>query len=170
MTDTADETPFDDLITANRSFAQAFALARLDGVARAGVAMVTCMDSRIDPLAMIGLAPGDAKILRTPGGRLTDPAFVGLVLAVNLLQVERVLVVQHTRCAMSSATEQQLSDRLSEASRKDASWMSLGVITDRLASITDDVHKLRAHPLVPSSVAVGGFVYDVDTGLLGPVT
>ena len=72
--------PFDDLLAANREFAGHFTFSGFDGVAHAGVAMVTCMDSRIDPLGMIGLAPGDAKILRNPGGRVTDQALVALVL------------------------------------------------------------------------------------------
>jgi carbonic anhydrase len=161
-----DASAFDDLLAANRAFAEKFSLAGFDGVARAGVAMVTCMDSRIDPLGMIGLAPGDAKILRNPGGRVSDQVLVALVIGVHLLGVDRILVVQHTRCAMASSTEQELRGRLSEASGMDASWMSLGVITDQAASLREDVARVRSHPLVPPDVAVGGFLYDVDTGLL----
>ena len=160
---------FTDLLAANKHFAESFDLAGFDGVARAGVAMVTCMDSRIDPLGMIGLKPGDAKILRNPGGRVTDQVLVALVLGVTLLGVERVLVVQHTRCAMASASEAELHKRISSASGIDASWMSLGVITDQLESIREEVAKVRAHPLVAPHVTVGGFLYDVDTGLLEPV-
>lgn len=167
MTETA--SAFDDLLAANRAFADTFSLSGFDGVARAGVAMVTCMDSRIDPLGMLGLKPGDMKVLRNPGGRVTDQALVALVLSVNLLNVNRILVVQHTRCAMGSAGELELRAQLTEASGVDASWMSIGVITDRTATIRDDVGKVRAHPLIGSSVSVGGFVYDVDTGLLQPV-
>lgn len=169
MTETADQSAFDDLLAANRSFAATFSLSGFDGVARAGVAMVTCMDSRIDPLGMIGLAPGDAKILRNPGGRVTDQALVALVIGVNLLGVDRVLVVQHTRCAMAAASQAELQHQLANASGADASWMSMDVIPDQVASIKDAVAKVRAHPLIPASVAAGGFLYDVDTGLLQPV-
>jgi carbonic anhydrase len=127
------------------------------------------MDSRIDPLGMVGLRPGDAKILRNPGGRVTDQVLVALVLGVHLLGVNRVLVVQHTRCAMASASEAELRDRISEASGQDASWLSIGVIEGQVASIRHEVAKARAHPLIPSSVPVGGFLYDVDTGLLHQV-
>jgi carbonic anhydrase len=157
---------FDDLLAANRSFAADFGLAGFDGVARAGVAMVTCMDSRIDPLRMIGLEPGDAKILRNPGGRVTDASLVALVVGVHLLQVGRILVVEHTRCTMASATEQNLRRRISEASGLDAGWMSFGTITNQRDGLAEDVARIRSHPLIPSSVAVGGFLYDVDTGLL----
>lgn len=169
VTETADRTAFDDLLAANRAFAGTFSLSGFDGVARAGVAMVTCMDSRIDPLGMIGLVPGDAKILRNPGGRVTDQALVALVLGVHLLGVDRILVVQHTRCAMASTSESELRRQLSDSSGEDASWMSLGVITDQVASIEDEVAKARAHPLISSSIEVAGFLYDVDTGLLRPV-
>ena len=169
VTETTTLATFDDLLAANRSFAQTFTLSGFDGVARAGVAMVTCMDSRIDPLGMIGLVPGDAKILRNPGGRVTDQALVALVLGVNLLRVDRILVVQHTRCAMASASEQELRRQLTEATGVDASWLSIGVTVDQVASIKEEVAKVRSHPLIPSSVAVGGFLYDVDTGLMQPV-
>lgn len=157
---------FDDLLAANRSFADDFRLSGFDGIAKAGVAMVTCMDSRIDPLGMIGLKPGDAKILRNPGGRVTDQALVAVVLGTSLLQVNRVLVIQHTRCAMASAPEDELKQRVSDATGEDASWMTLGAIGDQRATIEADVHKVRSHPLVPASTEVGGFLYDVDTGLL----
>lgn len=166
---TTNPTDFDDLLAANRSFADSFALGGFDGVARAGVALVTCMDSRIDPLGMLGLRPGDAKILRNPGGRVTDAALIALVLGVHLLQVERILIVEHTRCAMAGGTEQELRRRLTEASGHDASWLSIGIITDQVATVRDDVGKVRAHPLIDSDVAVGGFLYDVDTGLLNRV-
>jgi carbonic anhydrase len=169
VTETADPAGFDDLLAANRAFASSFSLSGFDGVARAGVAMVTCMDSRIHPLGMLGLAPGDMKVLRNPGGRVNDDTLVALVLSVHLLNVKRILVVEHTRCAMASATEQEFRDKLTKASGVDASWMSIDVITDREATVRDDVSKVRAHPLIGSSVTVGGFVYDVDTGLLQPV-
>lgn len=158
--------PFSDLLAANRAYAQTFALSGFDGVAHAGVAVVTCMDSRIDPLGMLGLKPGDAKIFRNPGGRVTSAALEALVLGVHLLGVERVLVVPHTRCAMASATLEELRIRVGESAGQDASWQSFGVVEDQVAALEDDVRKVRSHPLIPDSVQVGGFVYDVDTGLL----
>lgn len=162
-------TDFDDLLAANRSFADSFSLTGFDGIARAGVAMVTCMDSRIDPLGMIGLKPGDAKILRNPGGRVNDQELVALVLGAHLLQVKRVLVVEHTRCAMASSTEDQIHERISGSTGTDATWMSIGPISDQHRQLKADVHRVRSHPLIPESVEVGGFVYDVDTGLLEQV-
>jgi carbonic anhydrase len=157
---------FDDLIDANRAFARDFDLGGFDGVAHAGVALVTCMDSRIDPLRMLGLKQGDAKIFRNPGGRVTEAALEALVLGVHLLNVKRVLVVPHTRCAMTANTEAELREKVGTSAGQDASWQFFHVVRDQLASLEEDVRKVRSHPLIPDSVAVGGFVYDVDTGLL----
>jgi carbonic anhydrase len=160
------EDAFADLLSANRTFAETFDLAGFDGVARAGVAIVTCMDSRIDPLGMLGLVPGDAKIFRNPGGRVTPQALEALVLGVHLLQVRRILIVPHTRCAMASATLEELRQRVGESAGQDASWQTFGVVEDQVGALRDDVRKVRSHPLVPESVAIGGFLYDVDSGLL----
>jgi carbonic anhydrase len=157
---------FDDLLEANRQFAHDFKLAGFDGVAHAGVAIVTCMDSRIDPLGLVGLKPGDAKIFRNPGGRVTDQALEALVLGVHLLNVQRVLVIPHTRCAMASSTQQELRRRVGESAGSDASWQRFSVVEDQVAALREDVQRVRSHPLIPEAVAVGGFIYDVDTGLL----
>ena len=157
---------FDDLLDANATYADSFPMAGFDGIAHAGVAMLTCMDSRIDPLRMIGLAPGDAKIIRNAGAQLTDSALEGLLLAVHLLGVRRVMLVAHTRCAAASNTEDDLRRLVGEASGVDTSETSWHVVTDQEQSLRDDVARLRDHPLVPDTVAVGGFLYDVDTGRL----
>ncbi|KQY64073.1 MULTISPECIES: beta-class carbonic anhydrase [unclassified Nocardioides] len=157
---------FDDLLTANRSFADDFQLGGFDGVAHAGVAIVTCMDSRIDPLNMLGLKAGDAKIFRNPGGRITEAALEALVLGVHLLNVDRILVVPHTRCAMASKSEQELREAISKSAGQDASWQYFHVVEDQVASLAADIRALTAHPLIPDTVKVGGFIYDVDTGLL----
>jgi carbonic anhydrase len=157
---------FDDLIAANREFAKGFDLGGFDGVAHAGVAIVTCMDSRIDPLRMLGLKHGDAKIFRNPGGRVTLPALEALVLGVHLLGVTRILVVPHTRCAMAASSEAELRKLVGESAGQDASWQTFHTVDDQVAALEEDVRKVQAHPLIPDSVAVGGFMYDVDTGLI----
>jgi carbonic anhydrase len=159
-------TDFDDLMAANREYAASFAGGDFDGVARAGAAIVTCMDSRIDPLRMLGLHYGDAKIFRNPGGRVSPDALEALVLGVHLLGVNRVLVIPHTRCAMTQSTEAELRDRIGASAGVDASWQPFHVIDDQVAALEEDVRKVRSHPLIPDSVAVGGFLYDVDTGLI----
>jgi len=157
---------FDDLLDANRRYAETFDLAGFDGIAHAGVAIVTCMDSRIDPLAMLGLRPGDAKIFRNPGGRVTPQALEALVLGVHLLRVERILVVPHTRCAMTASSEAELRRRIAESAGVAADWQMFNVVTNQVAALEEDVRAVRTHPLISDRVQVGGFVYDVDTGLI----
>ena len=162
---------FEDLLAANEDYAssQAEALKGFDGIARAGVAIVTCMDSRIEPLRMLGLTHGDAKIFRNPGGRVTDAALEAIVLGVHLLNVRRVLVVPHTKCAMTQLTENQLREKISELSGQDAWWQHFNVVTDQEAALFEDVRRVTTHPLVAGRVEVGGFIYDVDTGRLAQV-
>src|SRR6478752_9295569 len=119
------------------------------------------MDSRIDPLGMLGLKPGDAKIFRNPGGRVTPQALEALVLGVHLLQVDRILVIPHTRCAMASASEAELRERVGKSAGQDASWQSFHVIEDQRAALAEDIARVRSHPLIPDTVRVGGFLYDV---------
>ncbi len=158
---------FDDLLAANREYAEKFDNGGFDGVAHAGVAIVTCMDSRIEPLALLGLGLGDAKIFRNPGGRVTPQAMEALVLGVHLLNVKRILIVPHTRCAVASNTEAELRSKLAESAGQDASWLDLTVVVDdQVRALAEDVAKVRSHPFVPDDVKVGGFIYDVDTGLL----
>lgn len=160
---------FSDLLAANKDFAKNFNLGGFDGVAHAGVAIVTCMDSRIDPLRMIGLKAGDAKIFRNPGGRVTDAALEALVLGVHLLNVQRILVIPHTQCAMTSATEEEFRAKITEAAGVDASWQSFNPVSDQRQSLRADIMRLRTHPLISNDVKSAGFIYDVDTGLLNPI-
>jgi carbonic anhydrase len=155
---------FADLLAANARYAENFDEGGFDGVAHAGVAIVTCMDSRIDPLRMLGLQPGDAKIFRNPGGRITPHALEALVLGVHLLNVNRILIVPHTRCAVATSTEDELRRRVSESAGVDASWQPFHVVDDQVRALAEDVAKVRSHPLVPATVRIGGFIYDVDTG------
>jgi carbonic anhydrase len=161
-----DDHQFDDLLAANRTYADHFTMSGFDGIAHAGVAIVTCMDSRIDPLRLLGLQAGDAKIVRNPGGRVTEAALEAVILGVHLLGVDRVLVVPHTRCAVATHTQAELRDRVSESAGQDATWQIFHVVEDQEAALRDDVRKVRTHPLIPERIAVGGFIYDVDTGLL----
>jgi len=157
---------FADLLAANATYAESFGDGGFDGLAHAGVAIVTCMDSRIVPLAMVGLGHGDAKIFRNPGGRVTPQALEALVLGVHLLGVERILIVPHTRCAMASSTQEELQARVSASAGVDATWQRFHVVTDQLVALAEDVDRVRCHPLISDRVKVGGFLYDVDTGRL----
>lgn len=157
---------FDDLLQANLHYAEQFQDGGFDGIANAGVAIVTCMDSRIEPLSMLGLRIGDAKILRSPGGRVTPDVLTGCILSVHLLQVERIMIVPHTRCAMGSGDDSSLAAKVSAATGTDISGMVLGSTPDQAAGLAYDVQLLRTHPLMGTRAEIGGFLYDVDTGKL----
>ncbi len=159
-------TGFDDLLEANAEYAKHNDILGFDGIAQAGIAIVTCMDSRIDPLGMIGLHAGDAKIFRNPGGRVTAAALEALVLSVHLLGVNRILIIPHTRCAMASNNEQELREKITQSAGQDASWQGFHVVSDQEGALRADVLGVRAHPLIGGRADVGGFMYDVDTGLL----
>ena len=157
---------FDDLMETNRCYAESFPHADFDGIARAGVLMLTCMDSRIDPLDVIGLKHGDAKILRSPGGILSETMLQGCILGVHLLGVERILVMPHTKCAMASGTDADIRELITQRSGLDTTWVTFGASPNQLTRLNADVAALRNHPLLKDRVEVGGFMYDVDTGLL----
>lgn len=160
---------FDDLLEKNKNYAASFSEGGFDGIARAGVAVITCMDSRIEPLRMLGLNLGDAKILRSPGGRVTPDVLVGCILGVHVLNVDRILVVPHTRCAMASGTDAEIAEKVLKQDGTDIRGMTLGASPDQTSAVRYDVTALRSHPLITGWAKVGGFIYDVDSGLLTEV-
>lgn len=157
---------FDDLLEANLRYRAEFHDSGVAGVAARGLAVLTCIDSRIDPLAMLGLQAGDAKILRNAGARVTPDSLRSLVLASNLLGARRICVVQHTSCAMVGSTEDEMRARVSEASGADASGWEFLVSQDQTATLRADIALIRACPLIPDDVEVGGFIFDVHSGEL----
>jgi carbonic anhydrase len=148
--ESTDDT-FDDLLANNKKFAERFDQHGFDGVAHAGVLMITCMDSRIVPLEMVGL---------------TTSALAGCIAGVHLLQVNRIMVIPHSRCAMAAADDDVIIEKIRNASGVDASWVRFGASADQRRTLHRDVEKLRNHPLIGDRAVVGGFYYDVDTGLL----
>ena len=156
---------FDDVLAANADYAANYGLRGLEPRAARGLAIVTCMDSRIEPLQMLGLKPGDAKILRNAGARVTDDVLRTLVLARYLLGVERVMVVAHTRCRMAESGEEQVHAAVKAAGGPDTRAMSFLVSPDQEASVTGDVQRVLSSPYL-DQIEVGGFIYDVDTGKL----
>ena len=159
-----DET-FDDVLAANEAYAHGFRLEGLEPVAAKGLAVLTCMDSRIEPLAMLGLAPGDAKILRNAGARVTDDVLRTLVLASYLLGVDRAMLVAHTKCRMASGEEDDVHDAVAAAGGPDTRSLAFLVSSDQEETLRDDVQRVRSSPYL-TNLQVGGFIYDVDTGRL----
>lgn len=158
-----DET-FADVLAANESYARRFRHRGLKGHAAEGLAVVTCIDSRIEPLDMLGLEPGDAKIMRNAGARVTPDVLRSLVLASHLLGVDRVMVIAHTDCRMTGS-EEDVHAAVRAAGGPDTSAFDFLATEDQERSVRADVELLRASPFL-GGVRVGGFRYDVDTGRL----
>jgi carbonic anhydrase len=159
---------FDDLLAANRRYQDHFHDPGVTGRAAKAMAVLTCIDSRIDPLAMLGLQAGDAKIIRNAGARVTPDALRSLILATNLLGVERVCVVQHTDCAVVGSTEDEIRGRVAEARGLDADGWDFLAQPDQLATLAADLQVIADCPLLPERLQVAGFVFDVRTGELVP--
>lgn len=154
---------FDDVLAANAAYQEGFGLAGLEARAQRGLAVLTCIDSRIEPLAMLGLAPGDAKILRNAGARVTDDVLRTLVLARYLLGVDRVMVVAHTKCRMAGGSEEEVHRAVQDAGGPDTRSIAFLVTTDQEQSLRTDVQRARSWPYLHGT-PVGGFMYDVDSG------
>lgn len=161
---------FDDVLAANADYTRHFALNGLPPVAARGLAILTCMDSRIEPLEMLGLKPGDAKILRNAGARVTGDVLRTLALATHLLGVNRIMIVQHTKCKMASATQEELNATILAESGYDVRSLDFQLIDDQRSTLLHDVQKIRSWPFLPPDVRLAGFIYDVDTGAIEVVT
>jgi carbonic anhydrase len=156
---------FADVLAANQRHAETFEASPLEGTAAKGLALLTCMDSRIDPLAMLGLAPGDAKILRNAGARVTDDVLRTLVLASYLLGEDRVMVVAHTNCRMTCGAEDDVHAAIRAAGGPDTRSISFLTTDDQESALRADVQRVRSWPYL-GNVTVGGFLYDLNTGRL----
>lgn len=157
---------FDDLFAANRDFVKEFKSQDLTGEAKKGLAIVTCMDSRIDPLRIVGMSAGDAKILRNAGARVTEDVLRTLILATYLLNVSRVLVMPHSDCRMATGTEDEIHNAIFEKSGVDTRGIEIKTVTDQIDALKSDLIKIEQFPLLPKGIAIVGAIYDVKSGKL----
>ena len=157
---------FDEILAANQEFQKSFQSQDLTGFAVKGLAIVTCMDSRIEPLKVVGMKGGDAKILRNAGARVTEDVLRTLVLATHLLGVKRVLVMPHTDCRMASADEPTIHQTIFDASGIDTRSIEIRTVSDQLAALKTDVTRILTYPLLPQGIEVMGAIYDVKSGKL----
>ncbi len=155
---------FEELLAANTAYAEGFTLAGIAPVAARGFALVTCMDSRIEPLTMLGLHPGDAKILRNAGARVTPDVLRSLVLATRFLDVREIAVMQHTNCALAGESDDGVRSRLEAQGTEDVAGWEFLAMPDPDAALVADVARVRACPQLPAGVVTEGWRYDVGTG------
>jgi len=147
-------------------------------------AILTCMDARLDPAKYAGLSEGDAHVIRNAGGRASDDAIRSLVISYKLLGTKEWFVIHHSNCGMEFFTDSVIRGLLSKSLETAAlgaegfydvgtgpgshegefiDWLT---IADQATSVTDDVARIRRHPLVPKNIPIYGYIYDVYTGRL----
>ena len=175
----------DEVLQANAAYARAFGdKGKLAMPPKRRFAILTCMDARLDPAKFAGLSEGDAHVIRNAGGRASDDAIRSLVISHKLLGTREWFVIHHTDCGMETFTDEVmrglLRQSLDTAELGPGGWKDVGkgpgsaegdyidwlTIKDQAESVTADVKRIRAHPLVPRSVPVYGYIYDVRSGRL----
>lgn len=160
---------FSDLLEGNRLFVAKFRGSTLTGSAAKGLGIVTCMDSRIDPLAVVGMHSGDVKILRNAGARVTEDVLRTLVLATYLLGVNRILIMPHTDCRMAESEEADIHATIADQYGVDTRSLEFRTVSNQREALITDVIRIRSYPLLPDGVTVGGAIYNVATGALESV-
>ena len=170
--DTVADEPFqpnaDELIAHNASYVEQFADHDLSLRPRRHLAIVACMDSRMDIFQMLGLAHGDAHIIRNAGGVVTDDVIRSLVLSQRLLGTQEIILVHHTNCGLQTITEDAFKAEL-EAEVGIKPWWALECFTDPYADVLQSINRLQHSPFVRHKDHIRGFVYDVADGRLHEV-
>ncbi len=174
-----------DILNANAAYAADFGdKDKLSAPPAKRVAILTCMDARIDPAKVLGLREGDAHIIRNAGGRASDDAIRSLVISYKLLRTREWFVIHHTDCGMMSITDEKIAELLAQSlepasygpdgfydtgagpGSPEGQFINWMTFTDATQCIVDDVVRLRRHPLVPGTIPIYGYIYDVKTGRL----
>jgi carbonic anhydrase len=158
----------DDLIGNNRRYADSFTTEAPGKPARS-VAVVACMDARMDVYALLGLAPGEAHVFRNAGGAVTEDALRSLTVSQRHLGTTEVILIHHTRCGMQTFTDEAFKADIEADTGIRPAWAS-EAFADLDSDVMQSVARVRACPFLPHRDAVRGFVYDVGTGLLREVT
>jgi carbonic anhydrase len=175
----------DEVLRANAEYANSYgSKADLALPPARGLAILTCMDARLDPAKYAGLSEGDAHVIRNAGGRASDDAIRSLVISYKLLGTKEWFVIHHTNCGMEFFTDEVIRGLLASsletaelgadgfrdvgtgpgsAEAKFIDWLTF---TDNALSVVEDVSRIRGHPLVPGAIPIYGYIYDVATGRL----
>jgi carbonic anhydrase len=158
----------DELLRNNQRYAAAFDKGDLRPAPARKVAVVACMDARLDPARALGLEEGDAHVIRNAGGVVTDDAIRSLAISQHLLGTEEIILLHHTDCGMATFTEDEFRRRMVEAAGVKPTWAAES-FEDADEDVRQSIARIRASPFIPRSDAVRGFVYDVASGRLREV-
>ena len=159
----------DVMQAANEVYAESFDDGELPMPPGRRLAIVTCMDARLDPAKFLGLGVGDAHVIRNAGGLVTDDAVRSLVISHWLLGTEEVAVLAHTDCGMLTFSNDHLRSKLHQEAGADASEVDFKPFPDLEESVRKSVQTIRESPLLPDSLDVSGWVYDVRSGRITEV-
>jgi carbonic anhydrase len=132
------------------------------------LAILTCMDARVDVNALLGLRPGDAHVIRNAGGRASSDALRALAISQAVMHTREVMVIHHTDCALGRFSEAQLHERITAASGHSFEE-ELGCFTDPIEAIAQDLERLRVCPYLPARDKVRGFIYDLTSSVVSEV-
>jgi carbonic anhydrase len=159
----------DELVQANRQYAETFDRGELAAAPARHVAVVTCMDARLHPETFLGLDLGDAHVIRNAGGRVSDDVLRSLIISSHLLGTNEYVVIHHTDCGMLNVTNDDLWQTLAEETGADASSIDFLPFADLEQSVRDDVRHIKESLFIPEETTVRGFVYDCRTGRLSEI-
>ena len=158
----------DDVIANNERYAAGFTKAGMPPVPAKGLAVLACMDARLDVHKILGLEEGDAHVIRNAGGVVTDDEIRSLAISQHLLGTEEIVLVHHTDCGMLKFTDDEFAGKLEEATGEWPPW-SPHSIADLDESVRASIRRITDSPFIPETDSVRGFVYDVETGRLREV-
>jgi carbonic anhydrase len=161
-------TVTDTLVENSKRYAAAFDKGDLPLPPGKKVAVLACMDARLNPYGLLGLEEGDAHVIRNAGGVVDDDAIRSLAISQNLLGTEEIVLVHHTDCGMLTFTDEELARKLEDETGQRPEW-SAHAFDDLEADVRAGIEKIRQSPFIPRTDSVRGFVYDVHTGSLNEV-
>ena len=173
----------------NKNYTEIFDKGDLASKPSKSIAILTCMDTRINPLKLCGLNIGDAHIIRNAGGRVTDDAIRSLIISYKLLGTKDWFIIQHTDCGLSKINDKEIADLLEidleTSTLENGNWKSNKNSKSEAGSnyghkikwytfkfkreYLEDLEKIKKHPLIPKNINIYGFIYDVKTGRLEPL-
>lgn len=159
----------DDLLKNAETYATNFAKGDLPIPPGKQVAVVACMDARLDPARVLGLEEGDAHVIRNAGGVIAEDEIRSLAISQHLLGTKEIILLHHTDCGMLTFTDEEFAAKLEAETGTAPEWESRS-FTDLDADLLDSIERIKASPFIPNGDHVRGFVYEVETGRLREVS
>ena len=158
----------DELLSNNEAYAGSFSKPTSPARPARKVAVLACMDARLDPARVLGLEEGDAHVIRNAGGVVTDDAIRSLAISQNLLGTEEIVLIHHTDCGMLTFTDEEFAAQLEEETGSRPEWTA-HAFSDLERDVRESIERIKENPFVPRTDSVRGFVYEVESGRLREV-